>query len=104
MLLVEKDENFSMPDVSPGTRMKFTVVPLPIEPEDPEAPKVPEVEPGFTVVKGMKRKKKPMPPGGWMPADEVVKARVLAIDTDMDFVLGFQIKDPECPQAFSTNK
>ncbi|KAF7874188.1 hypothetical protein EAF04_002860 [Stromatinia cepivora] len=83
--------------------MKFTVVPLPIEPEAPEAPKAPEAEPGFIVVKGMKKKKKSMPPRGWMPANEIVNARVLAIDTDMDFVLGFQIKDPDQRKAFSTN-
>ncbi|TGO12904.1 hypothetical protein BTUL_0080g00240 [Botrytis tulipae] len=97
---VEKDENFSMPDVAPGTHMKFTVVPLPI---DPEAPKEPEAEPGFILVKGMKQKRKAMPPGGWMPATEVVNARVLSIDTQMDFVLGFQIADADQQRAFSNN-
>ncbi|KAF7865603.1 uncharacterized protein EAF02_010026 [Botrytis sinoallii] len=97
---VEKDENFAMPDVAPGTHMKFTVVPLPI---DPEAPKEPVADPGFIMVKGMKQKRKAMPPGGWMPATEVVKARVLSVDTQMDFVLGFQIVNADYQKAFSNN-
>ncbi|KAF7914754.1 uncharacterized protein EAE98_011453 [Botrytis deweyae] len=97
---VEKDENFAMPDVAPGTHMKFTVVPLPI---DPEAPKEPVADLGFIMVKGMKQKRKAMPPGGWMPATEVVNARVLSVDTQMDFVLGFQIVKADHQKAFSNN-
>ncbi|TEY65332.1 hypothetical protein BOTCAL_0141g00170 [Botryotinia calthae] len=97
---VEKDENFVMPEAAPGTHMKFTVVPLPI---DPEAPKEPEAEPGYTLVKGMKKKNIVMPPGGWMPETEVVHARVISINTQTDFVLGFQIVNAEHRLAFSNN-
>lgn len=52
--LVDKDENFSIPAVTPGVDMKFKVVSLLINQNPPKAIKV---EPGWTMVKGKKAMK-----------------------------------------------
>ncbi|QSZ29339.1 hypothetical protein DSL72_003853 [Monilinia vaccinii-corymbosi] len=101
-IAVDKDENFSMPTVAPGTQISFKVVPLPTDPDNskpsvnqPEGsqPGGSQPEPTWTTVKGMKKIKNSMPP----------TAQVVEVDTNLDFVLQCQIEDSDERQAFGQN-
>ncbi|TGO34350.1 hypothetical protein BHYA_0201g00140 [Botrytis hyacinthi] len=96
---IDKDENFAMPSVSPGTRMKFWVVPLPVAGNEQEEP-TNSAEVGRFKVKGKKVPKPVMPPCGRMPEDQVTEARVIEVETNLDFVLGFRCKDGNSRNAF----
>ncbi|TGO54017.1 hypothetical protein BCON_0114g00290 [Botryotinia convoluta] len=95
---VDKDENFVMPSVPAGTRMKFWVVPLEVD-EDAEEP-APPAEDEWIKVRGKKVRKPVMPPTGWIPEDQVTEAQVIEVATELDFVLGFRCKDENSRNAF----
>ncbi|TGO20486.1 hypothetical protein BPAE_0291g00050 [Botrytis paeoniae] len=95
---VDKDENFVMPSVPTGTRIRFWVVPLEVD-EDAEEP-APPAEDEWIKVRGKKVRKPVIPLRGWMPEDQVTQAQVIEVATELDFVLGFHCKDENSRNAF----
>ncbi|KAM3078360.1 hypothetical protein ACMFMG_006244 [Clarireedia jacksonii] len=114
-ILVEKLDDIQMPVVSVGTSMKVKILPIVKEEGDqnplvapptdvPNFPSLPEKASAVDREVHAKRNPNdvPPPPGGWA-ADKEYRARCIDVDTNYDFVIGFEVASKTEIKAFKRN-